>query len=731
MKKILSLAAVASMALTSNAAKSPYQGMDYSNWGKLTLVGNQLSSAKTGEPVQLKGWSTFSLHYQGHCKGEGDWSLMKQYGANIVRLAMYIDDTWDGGSYLAKQDYFKDLIKQSIAETKALNMYCMVDWHILQQDNGGTGDPTKYQSQAQQFFAEISKYCADNGYDHVLYELCNEPTCGWSKIKGYAEAVIPEITKNQPDAIIVVGTDQWCQKIGEPVSNPIKADYKKNVMYSFHYYACSHYQYLGDFRGAQKSIPVFVSEWSAVKFDGDGPFCASNGNEMIAACEDIPQAPQLVSWCIWNWGTKDEASSFFAKGGCTPDNLSTFTDNSGYKYSDYVVEKMAGEIIEVEMPETGPWKTLNTIPSTTSSIWHWDYYDLGGEGIAYHDGNGGAWKKDKATQAVLDYNNTEAEIDVFSLAKKMQWTELPEWTGSSKECPWSKVENGKVVSFDQSISTGDNWKDMDGNSTYKSLNGGRMYSGTDGSERPDEGVDLSKAGMQGTDFAGAQYCNLGWVEPGEWISYHVKVTEPGYYKVSGIISAEYGQKAQGYGEISIVSENGNLLRYPNSIAIDEVTTFGFQKVTACADPAQKIGEPWNCWSVKEAENLGDEIWVAFGKAGVQQITVRFEEDCGGVGPLQFTKVAEMNPNDPATGVNTVNSDVVKFSIYPNPTSGEFSVVLAENAEATVEIVNIAGQVVASQNIEGSATIKKALAAGVYTVVVRSNGAVSTQKLVVK
>ena len=145
MKKILSLAAVASMALAANAEKSPYQGMDYSNWGKLTLVGNQLSSAKTGGPVQLKGWSTFSLHYLGHCKGEGDWSLMKQYGANIVRLAMYIDDTWDGGSYLAKPDYFKDLIKQSIAETKALNMYCMVDWHILQQDNGGSGDPTKYQ----------------------------------------------------------------------------------------------------------------------------------------------------------------------------------------------------------------------------------------------------------------------------------------------------------------------------------------------------------------------------------------------------------------------------------------------------------------------------------------------------------------------------------------------------------------------------------------------------------
>ncbi|MBR5208579.1 MAG: T9SS type A sorting domain-containing protein, partial [Paludibacteraceae bacterium] len=52
-------------------------------------------------------------------------------------------------------------------------------------------------------------------------------------------------------------------------------------------------------------------------------------------------------------------------------------------------------------------------------------------------------------------------------------------------------------------------------------------------------------------------------------------------------------------------------------------------------------------------------------------------------------------------------------------------------EATVEVVNMAGQVVASQKVEGSAKINKALAAGVYTVVVKSNGAVSTKKLVVK
>ncbi|MEE1259194.1 MAG: cellulase family glycosylhydrolase [Paludibacteraceae bacterium] len=724
MKKLLSLAAVASMALAANAQDNPYQGKDYKDWGKLKLVGNQLSD-KDGNPVQLKGWSTFSLHYKGYCGGEGQWKLMKQYGANIVRLAMYIDDPNDGGSYLQKPDYFKNLIKQSIAETKALDMYCMVDWHILQQNNGGSGDPNKNKSAAKEFFAEISKYCADNGYDHVLYELCNEPTCGWANIKSYAEEVIPVITANQSDAIIVVGTDSWCQKIMEPVSNPISSQYKKNVLYSFHYYACSHYSLLGDFRNAQKNIPVFVSEWSAVKFDGDGPFCAQNGDEMLKACEKLDIAPQVVSWCIWNWGSKREASSFF-QDNCTVSNLSQYTDNSGKKYSEYVINHMAGAFIDIKPDTTGPWSTLNVIPSTESALWHWDYYDLGGEGISYHDGNGGAWKKDEEG-VVVDYKNDEEEIDVFSLAKKMQWLD--------KDCPWSTVENGKVVRFDDAISTAKTWKDADGNPTYKSLNGGRTYSGTDGSDRPDDGVDLSGAGMAGTAHEGERYCNLGWVEEDEWINYTVKVAQPGYYKISGIIGAEYKAPLK-TGEISITSNHGNHLRGKSKLDDNEaVTAFGFPALTECADGTTSVTDAnnaWKCWGVADAKSgRNSEVFCAFGEAGEQQITIRFSGSAGGVGPLMFEWYGELLDTDPITSVSDVEADAVNFSIFPNPTSGEFTVALADDVEATVEVVNMAGQVVASQNIEGSATIKKALAAGVYTVVVKSNGAVSTQKLVVK
>ena len=715
MKRILTLAAVASMALAANATS-----MDYSDWGKLKLVGNQLSD-KDGNPVQLKGWSTFSLHYRGYCGGEGQWKLMKDYGANIVRLAMYIDDPNDGGSYLARPDYFKSLIKQSIEETKSLNMYCMVDWHILQQSNGGSGDPNKNKDAAKSFFAEISKYCADNGYDHVLYELCNEPTCGWSDIKSYAEEVIPEIIANQPDAIIVVGTDQWCQKIMEPVSNPISTKYKKNVMYSFHYYACSHYSLLGDFRNAQKNIPVFVSEWSAVKFDGDGPFCAQNADQMLSACEKSDVAPQVVSWCIWNWGSKKEASSFF-QDNCSPSSLSQYSDNNGNKYSEYVINIMGDGSVPPPPPCCyGPWLEINKIPSTTTNAWHWDYFDLGGEAVAYHDGNGGAWEKDEEG-AVLDYKKTGEEVDVFSLAKQMQWLD--------KECPWSTVVDDKVVDWDPSINT--TWKDEDGNPTYKSLNGGRTYSGTDGSARPDEGVDLSGASCAGTDYKSG-YCNLGWVEEDEWINYTVKVAQPGYYKISGVIGAEYGAPLKN-GEISITSRHGNHLRGTSVVYDSEaITTFGFPKTTKCADTTvDGEKEPWNCWAVSDAKSgRNSEVLCAFGETGEQSITIRFSGNAGGVGPLIFEWYGDLDPLDPITAVTDVDADAVNFSIYPNPTTGEFTVELAEYDDATVEVVNMAGQIVVSQKIEGSATINKALAAGVYTVVVKSAGAVGTQKLVVK
>ncbi len=725
MRKLLLLGAALSGYMAASAFGCPGSNRkDYSDWGKLKLVENQLSD-KDGNPVQLKGWSTYSINpydVEG-CLGENQWELMKKYGANIVRLVLYAGDD---NSYKNDRDKYKDLVKNSIKELAEKNMYCLIDWQKSDPTASNYKfDPNDYLNDARDFFNDISKFCFENEYNNVLYEICGEPTCGWSKIKTYAESVLPAITANQPDAIVVVGTDQWCQKIVEPVSNPLSSKWKKNVAYSFNYDACNHYSLLGDFRYAQKLIPVFVSEWTAMKFNGDGPFCADNSDLLMAYCDKQQSAPQVVSWCIGNWGKKDKTTSFFV-GSCAEGSESQNLDQNGYKkYGEYVLSLM--EYCKDPEPDTTESKcpgVYNIIPSTEANIWHWDYYDCGGEGVAYHDLNRGAYKKDGKGN-VVGYSNDAEEVDVFSLAKQMQWLD--------DTCPWSTVEDGKVVAFDSTIAT--LWKDEKGKQTYKSLNAGRNYYGTDASIRPEEGVDLCYANCRGTIYENLGYSSLGWVEKGEWINYTVKVEKPGLYKISGIVNSEYLAPGKN-GEISIVSSRGNLLRVPSfDLDPDAVTAFGFQPMFECDDKSVNIKEPWDCWTIANAKSGRENVVLCvFPEAGEQTISIVFSGDAGGVGPLIFDWYGDINYEDPwcCSFPGDVNDiDAVKFSINPNPTSGEFAVTLADNVEASVEVVNMAGQVVASQKIVGSASINKSLTAGVYTVVVKTNAGVSTQKLVVK
>ena len=641
MERKLSFLAIAFMTLTANAS-----GFDDTNyiekWGQLKLVGNQLSSS-SGEAVQLKGWSTSSLHTGGvqGCLGKSQFELMKSYGANIVRLAMHIDDESDGGSYLSGKELFKQKVKGYIDDAYEVGMYVLVDWHTTDK-NGKEGNPWNQREDSEDFFSEISSYAKSKGYNHVLYEICNEPVCdGWATVKKYAEYVIPSIVENQPDAMIIAGTNNWCQNILEPVSNPIDSVYKKNVLYSFHYDACSHYSLLGDFRAAQGMIPVFVSEWSAVKFDGEGPFCKQNSDDFMYACDNA-NTKQLVSWCIWNWSKENEASAFFS-GTCNNQYLSQYKADDGQTlYGEYVSNLMSGLRCcpPPPLPCCGSYEEPNRIPTEDYNAWHWDAYNYGGEGIAYHDANSSAWKKD-ADGTVLDYNWSGDEVDVFSLAYQMQWID--------KKCPWSTVENGRVVSWNDSIST--IWKDVnnDDKPTYKSLNGGRMYSGTAGSRRPDEGVDMVGASLRGTSYQHSGYQSIEYVEDGEWINYTVKVEKPGYYKIRGIVSAGYTAPNE-EGEISITSGGENILRDTSALDdADVITTFGFQRVTDCADPSAESHDSWDCWAEVDAiSGDHDAVLCLFKEAGEQEITISFSGSANGVGPLLFDFYKELSPEDPYT-----------------------------------------------------------------------------------
>lgn len=273
-------------------------------YGPLTLNGVNLCNAN-GTPVQLRGVSTHGLAwYPQFVNSETFRYLRDDWGVNLIRLAMY---TAEYGGYCSGGDraYLEDLIDKGVQACNALGMYCIIDWHIL-ADN----DPNINKESALDFFSRMSaKY---SGYNNVIYEICNEPHgVTWSDIKSYADEVIPVIRANAPDSIIIVGTNTWSQDVMDPASNPVADPY--NVMYAVHFYAATHGGWLRDrvVNARNSGVPIFVSEFSTCDASGNG---AIDYNE-AAGWRDLIMNSNL-SYAGWNLANKDESSSI-VKGSCS------------------------------------------------------------------------------------------------------------------------------------------------------------------------------------------------------------------------------------------------------------------------------------------------------------------------------------------------------------------------------------------------------------------------------
>ena len=270
--------------------------------GALQVVGTQLS-AEDGCAVQLRGVSTHGLSwYPEYVNQDFFDELRNDWNANVVRLAMY---TGESGGYCTDGDpeVLYDLVRNGAQYAAAADLYAIVDWHILFDNN-----PLQHADEAEDFFARISADLADN--NNVLYEICNEPngSTTWEDISAYADRIIPVIRENDPDAIIIVGTPTWSQEVDKAAATPLAAD---DLMYTLHFYAASHQQ---DLRDRLKStveggLPVFVTEFGICDASGDGRIDYASADAWVMDELD-------VSYICWNLSNKDETSALF-KTSCT------------------------------------------------------------------------------------------------------------------------------------------------------------------------------------------------------------------------------------------------------------------------------------------------------------------------------------------------------------------------------------------------------------------------------
>ncbi|WHT22983.1 cellulase family glycosylhydrolase [Crossiella sp. CA-258035] len=279
--------------------------------GQLHVCGVKLCN-QYGKPIQLRGMSTHGIQWYSQCvKTASLDALATDWGGDILRIAMYIQE----GGYQTDPRKFTDMVHGYIEEATKRGMYALVDWHQLTP-----GDPNANTALAKTFFTEIAQRHKDK--TNIIYDIANEPNgVAWSRIKTYAEELIPVIRAQDPDGVVFVGTHGW-GSLGvsdgrnerDVIDNPIRAT---NFMYTFHFYAASHKdEYFNTLQRAASQIPIFITEFGTQTSSGDG------GNDFTMSARYLDfLAANKIGWTNWNFSDDSRSGAVFKPGTCAGSNF--------------------------------------------------------------------------------------------------------------------------------------------------------------------------------------------------------------------------------------------------------------------------------------------------------------------------------------------------------------------------------------------------------------------------
>ncbi len=291
-------------------------GTTYNGW--LRTNGSKLENEK-GEQVQLRGVSSHGINWFSDIINKENLQYLKDnWNINVFRIAVYT--SVDGDGYVNHPNNIDEEISKIIDIAVQLDMYVIIDWHTLQDNN-----PQQFKDQAISFFDKFSKKYSNT--PNLIYEICNEPNgqnVTWdTDVKPYAEDLIPIIRKNSPKSLIIVGTPMWCTDLNAIVDNPVKFD---NVIYSCHFYSGSHGSELRDkiTYCLQSNIPIFISECGLTNAAGNGELYYDEFTQWINFINS-----NNLSWAYWSFSNKNEASAILKPEYTVDYNIENYLTDSG------------------------------------------------------------------------------------------------------------------------------------------------------------------------------------------------------------------------------------------------------------------------------------------------------------------------------------------------------------------------------------------------------------------
>ena len=265
-------------------------GQPVKKHGQLQVTGTRLVD-KNGTPVALHGMS-FGWHNwwpRFYNAGAVSW-LYNDWNCSVVRAAMGVEPN---NGYLKDPVSSTQKVRAVVDAAIKEGIYVIIDWHTHNNNL----------KEAKIFFTEMATTYGK--YPNVLYELFNEPDNeSWEDVKNYAVELIALIRAIDPDNIILVGSPHWDQDIHLPAEDPITGH--NNLMYTMHFYAGTHKQWLRDRTDAaiKMGLPVFISESAGMEASGDGPINYAEWQKWINWMD-----ARGLSWVSWSITDKNETCS--------------------------------------------------------------------------------------------------------------------------------------------------------------------------------------------------------------------------------------------------------------------------------------------------------------------------------------------------------------------------------------------------------------------------------------
>ena len=381
-----------------------------SEHGQLSVSSSGIVVDQNEAAFQIQGISTHNLAwYPEYVNIDTFRKLRDDLNVNTIRLAMY---TAENGGYCVSDETTRqtmlDCLTTGIKAAIQLDMYVIVDWHILSDSN-----PNTYKDDAISFFETIASTYADT--PNILYEICNEPNgaTSWDDIRSYAIDVIDHIRMYAPKSIVIVGTSTWSQDVDIAAQSPIE---RENLLYSLHFYAATHKE---DLQNKLKTalangLPVFVSEFGITEASGNGTIDTTSADSWITLLND-----NGIGYIYWNLSNKDEACALL-RSTCT--SVSGWTDQdyspAGQWFFQTQQAQSTGDSVLLKISsETGAADTPTTLYATDD---YWSFSNGCNVSICCT----GTWADESMQYAAYDVTvSNTSSTDVGNWRFRITWNE--------------------------------------------------------------------------------------------------------------------------------------------------------------------------------------------------------------------------------------------------------------------------------------------------------------------